>query len=136
MKLLFLLPLAYGWYKYFAGGFSAWLLVVLVLATVVLLTLMYRDWKKAAAANNVVAAAATYQSLSDPSRTQVHEHAIEIIKRSGWRGSRGPTFDDDVQRFGWYALSMAELGVVPICVIKGWNPVRNPFVAVYVELNR
>lgn len=134
MKLFVLLPLlAVGWYAYVSNkiGGTAFLLC-LVVASTLLFFAVRRDFTKAAAANNVVAAAVTYELLGPADKARVHQHAIDVVKRSGWRGSREPSFPDEAARFGWYALAMAELGIAPACILSAWNHVRNPFIAISI----
>ena len=133
MKLIFWVPLVLiGWYGYFSGRFTGMIVLIpLVIASSVMALGVRRGYRKAAAANNVVAAAATYASLTSTLKADVHERTMEIIKRSpGWE-KEDPTFSDEAQRFGWYALAMAEMGITPICLIGGWSYVRNPFVAIF-----
>lgn len=134
MKLLFGIPLVvFGWYKYFSTDSSSMMLLSLVVIASTVVFLMVRsDYRKAAAANNIVAAAATFGVLDGDQRARIHDHAIQIIKRS-WRGGREPQFATDAARFGWYALAMAELGIEPVCILPSWNFVRNPFIAIAVS---
>ena len=130
MKLILLIPLAIAWYNYLSSHTSSVpYLVVLIAATLYLVLGIYLGLRRSAAANNVVAAAATWETLSLDDRKRVHICAIDAIRDSGWRGATPPSFENDVQRFGWYALSMGILGIHPVCVTKGWNHVRNPFLA-------
>ncbi len=123
-----------GWYLYLTSDTENTLfLAALVIATIVLAFTVSSGIRTAAAANNVVAAAATFQTLSDSDQQRVHDYAIEIIGRSGWRGRGEPSFRDDAVRFGWYAHSMAELGIRPVCISSGWQAIKNPFVAVSVD---
>ena len=131
MKVVLGVPLViFGWYSYFTTDSSSTMFLVLMVTATIVVFLFYRsDYKKAAAANNIVAAAATFESLGDRQQSEVHEQAVEIIKRSGWRGDGDPVLTSDVARFGWYALAMAELDIPPICIVTSWNVVRNPFTA-------
>lgn len=123
-----------GWYMYLTSSSpSTIFLVGLVMITIVVAFAVRSGIRTAAAANNVVAAAATFQTLSHSDQQRVHEYAVEIIRRSGWRGQGEPSFRDDAARFGWYALSMAELGIKSVCISSGWQFVQNPFVAVSVD---
>ena len=125
-----------GWYLYLTSDSQNTLLLVgLVLATIVVAFAVRSGIRTAAAANNVVAAAATFQTLNHSDQQRVLEHTVEIIRRSGWRGQGEPSFRDDAVRFGWYALSMAELGIKSVCISSGWQFVQNPFVAVSVDSN-
>jgi hypothetical protein len=128
MQLAFAVLVGFGWYYYFqsptAGG---WSLAALIVATWFALSRLWRFHVATQAANNVVAAAATFNTLADPSKSEVHQKAMEIIRRSGWRAERDPALEDDAERFGFYALALAELGVPPVCLIKQWNLIRNPF---------
>jgi len=136
MRFYLWIPLlAVGWYVYFTSESPSILFLSgLVLASIVVAFAVREGIRTAAAANNVVAAAATFGTLSHSDQQRVHEQAIEIIKRSGWRRKSEPSsFRDDAVRFGWYALSMAELGIKPVCISSGWQFVRNPFVATTVD---
>ncbi len=125
-----------GWYLYLESDSpNSLFLAALVIATFVLAIAVWMGIRTAAAANNVVAAAATFQTLSHADQQRVHDFAVEIIRRSGWRSQDEPSFRDDAARFGWYALSMAELGIRPVCISSGWQVIQNPFVAVSVNSN-
>lgn len=137
MKLLFLIPVGYFWYKYFTGAeIESWKVVFFGFVTIVLFFVIRSDWRKVHAANNVVAAAATFQNLSEENRQLVQECAIAIIYRSGFPSSSEPNLKNDASKYGWYALALAELGIPPICLIKEWSVVRNPFIAVTVQDKR
>lgn len=128
MQLLFALAVAISWWQYFSSDHPPkWLLFLLFGATLVAFFLVRRYFRATAAANNAVAALATWNRMSDKEQATVHEQAIQILRRSGWHSEREPDFEDDAARFGWYALAMAELGIAPICLIKQWNLVRNPW---------
>lgn len=123
-----------GWYLYLTSDSpNAIFLASLVIVTVALAIAVWMGIRTAAAANNVVAAAATFQTLSHADQQHVHDFAVEIIRQSGWRSQREPSFQDDAARFGWYALSLAELGIRPVCISHGWQVIKNPFVAVSVN---
>lgn len=129
--VLWALPVFAGWYKYMTmPSPSRAYFWVLVICSVVVGFAIRRGIRLSVAANNVVAAAATFQQLNEEEQMRVHDHAIEIIRRSGWRGNEVPTFLHDVARFGWYALSMAELEIQPVCLGPRWHFIRNPFIAI------
>lgn len=71
----------------------------------------------------------TFNELSASEQHSVEVKAVEIIKQCGWSQTE-VSFDDDVQKFGWYALAMAELRIKPIALLKNWNFVQNPFFAI------
>jgi hypothetical protein len=126
--------LAFGWTRYFFhqpnGGAFLW---VLIAYTVFSFLTIRSGLKKAAAAGNVVAAAATFATLAGPQQATVHAHAIEIIRRSSFKTTLEPRFHSDADRYGWYALSMMELGIAPLPIIPGWQVVRNPWIAVGIK---
>ena len=134
-SILFVL-LSAGWYKYVSSdSVGLWVLILLLLGSAILIFATIRAHKKILAAQNVVAAAATFQTLSEEQKSRVHDHAINIVLRGGWRGrgAESPSFGDDAEKFGWYALSMHECGIEPVCLVKNWNFVRNPFTQVFIE---
>jgi len=132
LPLIWVPFLVLGWIAYFAGRGNAFALPLLLLGTILVAFFTRRDWLRAKAANNVVAAAATYASLTEPDKALVHKQAVEIIRRSGWRGSTEPSFPDDCARYGWYALAMAELNIRPVCM-AAWNFIRNPYNAISLD---
>lgn len=134
-KFILFVLLSAGWYNYVSSSSTnLWALALLLFGSVILIRASIRAYKKILAAQNVVAAAATYQTLSEEQRTSVHDHAIDIVLRGGWRGrgDEGPSFSDDAEKFGWYALAMHEQGIKPICLVKNWNYVKNPFTDVFI----
>lgn len=135
-KIVFFVVLCAGWYKYVSSGSTSfWAFALLLLGSVIPILATIRAFKKVLAAQNVVAAAATFQTLSAEQKTRVHDHAIDIVLRGGWRGrgAEGPSFRDDAAKFGWYALAMHEQGIEPITLVKNWNYVKNPFTDVFIE---
>ena len=126
--------LVFGWSRYFffppTGGIFLW---VLIAYTVFSFLTIRSGLKKAAAAGNVVAAAATFATLTAQQQTTVHAQAIEIIKRSSFKTTLEPRFHSDADRYGWYALSMMELGIAPLPIIPGWQVVKNPWIAVGIK---
>ena len=134
MKLFLWIPLTiFGWYKFlFSDTYNGFILVLLLLATALLLMLVRQDLRRASAANNIVAAAATFSTLDAATKERVHNHAVEIIQASGWPRGEAPPFMDDAARFGWYALSMGDLGIPPVCLGNKWTLIRNPYIAISV----
>ena len=78
-------------------------------------------------AGNVVAAKATFLQLGEKERSAIHDRSLDIIRRSGWHSSNEPEFRNDSERYGWYALTMLEMGVKPLPIIPGWAVVKNPW---------
>ncbi len=92
-------------------------------------------WKSFArrhrAAVNVLLAKHTYGTLSERDRRRVQDQVVSIFKEVQYEGS--VEFDNETQRYGWYALAMAELEIAPAVqayVHPKWYLVRNPFVAI------
>jgi hypothetical protein len=87
------------------------------------------NWRKRNnAANNVILAKHTFSQLSESDRQRVHNHAVEIINRSGGKFTR---FTEETSQYGWYALALAELGIPPAMPgEKDWLYVSNPFIAI------
>ena len=130
MQLLFAILVCIGWYQFYSGTiFGGYWLVALVLGSLVAVWRLRRYAVATHAAHNVVAAAATFESLPVDKRNQVVTTSIEIMKRVGWMRDAVPSMleEDDVVKFGVYALAMAELDIPPVCLISKWNLVRNPF---------
>lgn len=123
------IPLAlFGWYAYFTGQNSSIYSLLFVSAFTLWVVFRIRyGLGRAAAAGNVVAAKATFQQLNEKDQNAVHDHSIEVIRRSGWRSAKTPEYKSDLDRFGWYALAMMELGIRPLAIIPAWSVVKNPW---------
>ena len=101
-------------------------LIGLMLLLLVYLGLDFR--RKQRAASNVVFAKYTYSQLNKPQKKKVHERAIELVLGSGTR-TRG--FANDVERYGWYAMAMRDMGIhsaVPDNPV--WHKIKNPYTAI------
>lgn len=118
----------FGWYSYLAGANkSTFSLVFMVAFTLWVFLRIRHGLGRAAAAGNVVAAKATFLKLGEKDRSTVHDYSLEVIRRSGWRSANPPEFKNDAERFGWYALAMMEMGVLPLPIIPAWAVVKNPW---------
>ena len=82
-----------------------------------------------AAAFNVLLAKHAYGLLDEVDQNKVKERAADILKRVM---PRPPTdFNSEVEKYGWYALAMRELGIPPALVqYSTWHVTRNPFMDV------
>jgi hypothetical protein len=111
--------------------------MTLLISSVVVAAIGYGLWKylrfakRHAAAMNVVLAKITFDRLSASEQSAVDTKAHEILARLM---RRPPTaFNTETERYGWYALAMAELLIPPVIEQSRWNHVRNPFFAVFVD---
>ena len=108
--------------------------MTLLISTFICAAIGYAIWKylrfskRHAAAMNVVLAKITFEQLAANKQSAVDSKAHEILARL-MRRPPG-TFDTETERFGWYALAMAELGIPPAVDAPKWSHVRNPFFAV------
>lgn len=90
---------------------------------------MARFWSRYKAASNALLAKHTFEQLPDSNKQAVIDEAARIMA-----GARYPSQDPKVElarmspaeRFGFYALGMASLGIAPI-IGTGWYEVRNPY---------
>jgi len=143
---LFAAPLAHdvglrnSVYRYEEAAMKTMIVIFVMSAT-------YYLWKKLrsakarhAAAANVLLAKYTFARLSDSDKQKVLDNTLRIILGSGGgsaiagaaeRYGNPMEFDNDAERYGWYALSMAELHIPPaIPDIHAWNFVKNPYFAI------
>jgi hypothetical protein len=127
---MYIIILIAFWALYFSSeSKTTFQLVWLLLCTAWVYWKFTKDCKKINASDNVVVAKETYEHLTTTEKEEVNNKALEIIRRSGW-SQLEVTFDDEVQKFGWYALAMAELRIQPIALLKNWNFVKNPWLAI------
>ena len=105
------------------GFYVGLAIIVLLMAAVGWFVLRLRARHRAA--SNVLFAKYSWLRLDKQGQQQVHECAVQLATAGG-RGTRG--FANEVEQFGWYALAMAELGVVSS--VPGnpeWHRVNNPY---------
>ena len=98
-----------------------------VVVLLLLLKVFFTSKKQYGAAANVVFAKYTYGKLKKDEQQKVHDRALEMILESGV-AKRG--FATEVERYGWYALAMDQLGI-PSKVPENpaWFKVDNPYEA-------
>ncbi len=100
---------------------------VVVVILLLLLKTFFDSKKRYGAATNVVFAKYTYAKLKKDVQQKVHDRALEMILESGV-STRG--FANEVERYGWYAVAMDQLGI-PSKVPENpsWHKVDNPYEA-------
>lgn len=104
-------------------------LVIFTIVIVVYFLIRYVLFvKRFSAAMNVILAKYTFSCLSESERLRVERRAEEILHRL--LKGRFNGYWGEVDRFGWFALAMAELGIQPSVNGERWSYVRNPFFAV------
>ena len=81
--------------------------------------------RKHNAALNVVLGKYTHQQLNKKQQQQVHDKAVAMVLASN---SKMRGFADDVERYGWYALAMKDLGIASLVPENPcWTKVKNPY---------
>lgn len=125
---VFLAPALWALY-FFSDEKTAWKLLSAIACSVFAFIQYKSRIAKIHAAENVVAARKTYPSLETDIQEQVQSQAELIIRRCGW-SQKSVTFENDIQKFGWYALAMMELKITPNCAIPHWNVIKNPWFAI------
>ncbi len=103
------------------------LLVASVFVFVFLLRRNAGSNKRADAALNMLLAKHTFSQLSEDEKAGVELRTREIMAQRG----QAPEFQGDVDRYGWYALAMSELGILHQAQgFKGWKAIGNPSTAI------
>jgi len=105
-----------GWALAVAGGVFLWISVA-------------RFWSRYKAASNALIAEYTFERLAESDQRRVIDDVARIMV-----GARYPIQDpkgtlersSPAERFGFYALAMARLGIEPK-IGKSWYDVRNPY---------
>ena len=102
-------------------------LAVTVLVFILLLRRNLATNKRADAALNVLLAKHAVSRLTPDEQGRVASRALELMAQRG----QGPQFQGEVDRYGWYALAMNELGIShEVDGVKGWKAVGNPSSAI------
>ncbi len=104
-----------------------WLIGALVLVIVVIKLVKTRQQHKAA--SNVVFAKYTHSRLNNKQQKAVHEKAKELVLAAD---TKLTGFANEVERYGWYALAMKELGIASMVPENpNWYAVKNPYTAIF-----
>jgi len=110
------------------------IIIIASTITAIFVVLRYlRNVKKHSAAMNALVAKATYKQLPITLQTQVVNNTLFILQQNG-RYSSDRVLEhlnqmDEKTKYGFFALSMLELGIEPISQKWQWQIVSNPFVA-------
>lgn len=102
-------------------------LVATLLVFVFLLRRNLASSKRADAALNVLLAKHAWSRMSPDEQGRVEAHTRELMAGRGL----APEFRGEVDRYGWYALAMNELGIShQVPGFKGWKAIGNPSAAI------
>lgn len=83
--------------------------------------------KRADAALNVLLAKHVFSGSSSDERERIELRTRELMTERG----HAPEFIGEVDRYGWYALAMKELGIAPgVKGFKDWKAIGNPSTAI------
>lgn len=83
--------------------------------------------KRADAALNVLLAKHVFSKASPDERERIALRARELLAGRG----QAADFAGEVDRYGWYALAMKELGISPgVKGFKDWKGIANPSTAI------
>jgi hypothetical protein len=99
---------------------------LLILSLFVLLRIK-SAFTKYKAALNALLAKHTYQNLDLAAQQKVQVQTRIILFKGGFRDSAQQL--EDREKYGFYALAMAELGISPSLPGESWQYIKNPFVA-------
>lgn len=105
---------------------------ILILIGVVLFVLFKAksSFTKHKAAQNALLAKYTFGTLDSESQKRVVEKTKDILSAGGVRGAGDRVARlGDREKYGFYALAMAELNIPPALSKYDWQFVKNPFVA-------
>lgn len=102
--------------------------VALAILAIIIFVRVKAGFAKYSAAMNALLAKHTFDLLPAADQQRVIERAKQIITMGGATGDRLASLAAQ-EKFGFYALAMAELGIRPAIPGQEWTHVRNPFVA-------
>jgi len=109
-------------------------LLLIIICIVVGLYLFFRikgSLSKHNAAMNALVAKATYQKMDKDLQKQVIDRTLFILQQDGGFSASQDRLDKmgEKQKYGFFALAMAELSIEPLSRKWKWYLIRNPFVA-------
>ena len=102
-------------------------LVATLLVFIFLLRRNLASGKRADAALNVLLAKHVLSRSSPDERERIELRARELMAERG----QAPEFIGEVDRYGWHALAMKDLGIAPgVKGFKDWKAIANPSAAI------
>ena len=106
------------------------LIVILVVTCLVVLFRVKSSFSKYKAALNALLAKYTFETLDPETQRRVVDKMKSILSAGGIRNVKDRALRlDDREKYGFYALAMAELDIPPALNAYDWQLVKNPFVA-------
>lgn len=108
---------------------STFSIAIIAVIGLVVLFRVKSGFSKYKAAQNALLAKYTFATLDGESQKRVVDRTKDILSAGGINGADRVSHLDDRERYGFYALAMAELNIPPALGGYDWQFVKNPFVA-------
>lgn len=109
---------------------STFSIVIIAVIGLVVLFKVKSGFSKYKAAQNALLAKYTFATLDANSQKRVVDQTKSILSAGGISGGEERVSRlEDRERYGFYALAMAELNIPPALGGYDWQFVKNPFVA-------
>ena len=110
-----------------------WIAALIGVGGILLAVHWKRRGNRFGAAMNVLMAKHTFHQLAPDEKSRVLNKTQNILERD-WRYEKQDAVErlrkmNERERYGFYALSMAELGIEPSFRKERWSYVKNPFIA-------
>lgn len=109
---------------------NAWIIVLIVIGVIYFFFHVKSHGSKVGAAKNVLLAKYTFLRIDSKTQSKIIDRTKDILKSGRIRDA-----DEKLQtlsereRYSFYALAMAELGIRPPLGNETWQYVKNPFTA-------
>lgn len=109
---------------------STFSIVILIAVGLFVLFKVKSGFSKYKAAQNALLAKYTFEALDPEGQKRVAEQTKSILSTGGIsEGEDRVARLEDREKYGFYALAMAELNIPPALSDYDWQFVKNPFVA-------
>ena len=109
---------------------NVWIIVLIIIAGIYLFFHVKSHGSKVGAAKNALLAKYTFSRIDSKTQSKVLDRTRDILRSGGIRDATEKLQTlSERERYGFYALAMAELGIPPALGNETWQYVRNPFAA-------
>lgn len=106
------------------------MMVLIVIVGIYFIFHVKRHGSRVGAAKNALLAKYTFSHLDSEKQLKVLDRTRHILESGGIRNASERLQNlPQRERYGFYALAMAELGIPPCVGNEAWQYVKNPFVA-------